>query len=373
MQNPKFSQIKFAITVARWGFVARWGLSLAALVVAMVFFAGTAHAQDPCDAGNLIWNCRFDSFTGAPPRQVPAGWSPFIVAGDLTYMQDSDTFFGAPSLRMWSNGGTFTAGILTQVSNVQPGATYEASWGWGGPNEPDTFGRRLGIDPTGGADPLSGNVVWGPLHYGPGRILNRPGPYSQDNPNLNVSVVARASTVTVFVWVEHPRSTGDNLIFVDQVGLRQDASQPVAVPPTATPTPLPPTATPAIIATTAPAATAVTPTALRAAATATAQPPTATPTELPATATATPTPTTTATPSPTATATATPTTTPTATTVPTPLPTLAARPTATALPFYTQFSRASQRQPALLLYSGFGSLVLAAGAAGLLWALLRRR
>ncbi len=133
-------------------------------------------------------------------------------------MQDSDTYFGAPSLRMWSNGGTFTAGILTQVGDVQPGATYVASWGWGGPNDPDTFGRKLGIDPTGGTDPLSPNVIWGPLHYGPGRILNRPGPYSPGNPNLNVAAVAQSSTVTVFVWVEHPRSTGDNLIFIDQVG-----------------------------------------------------------------------------------------------------------------------------------------------------------
>lgn len=368
MQNPKFSQIKFAITDARWGLVARWGLSLIMLGLALGFFASTAHAQDPCDADNLIWNCRFDSFTGAPPRQVPEGWSPFIVAGDLTYMQDSDSFFGAPALRMWSNGGTFTAGILTQVGNVQPGATYEASWGWGGPNEPDTFGRKLGIDPTGGTDPLSGNVVWGPLHYGPGRILNRPGPYSPDNANLNVSVVARASTVTVFVWVEHPRSTGDNLIFVDQVGLRQNSSQPIVAPPTATPLPPPPTATPS-------AAAIVAPAAARVAATATAQPPTPAPTDVPATATATFTATSTPSPTPTTTptATATPTVTATATPPPTPLPTLAARPTATALPFYTQFSRASQRQPALLLYSGFGSLVLAAGAALLLWSLLRRR
>ena len=356
MRNPKFSQELFAITTLWWGKAGRWLAVGLAVLLFMGAQPGSVRAQDdPCGPGNLIWNCRFDSFTGSPPEQVPAGWSPFVVSGSLTYMQDSDTYFGAPSLRMWSSGGTFTAGILTQVGDVQPGATYVASWGWGGPNDPDTFGRKLGIDPTGGADPLSPNVIWGPLHYGPGRILNRPGPYTPGNPNLDVAAVAQASTITVFVWVEHPRSTGDNLIFIDQVGLRLD---PNAAPPA--PTAAPPTATASPIATAA--RVQVAPTATPS--------PTLTPTDEP---TATPSPTPTATPSPTATptATASPTATPSPTLTPTASPTLAARPTATAQPMYVELSRASQRQPALLLYSGFGSLMLAAVAGLLIWRLLR--
>lgn len=339
-------------------------LAVALVALAILLLpAGRVQAQggDPCDPGNLIWNCRFDSFTGSPPEQVPQGWSPYVVSGSLTYMQDSDTVFGAPSLRMWSNGGTFTAGILTQVGDVQPGATYQASWGWGGPNDPDSFGRKLGIDPTGGTDPLSPNVVWGPLHYGPGRILNRPGPYSPGNPNLSVAAVAQAPTVTVFVWVEHPRSTGDNFIFVDQVGLRLDpnAAPPPPTPALATDTPVP---------TTAPT---VAPVVVAAAPTATPQP-TATPTALP-TETPSPTPTETATPTATPTATASPTATPSPTLTPTASPTLAPRPTATAQPIYVELSRASQRQPSLLLYSGFGSLTLAVVAGLVIWRLLRRQ
>ncbi len=332
---------------------------LAVGLVVLLFMGTQPHAvraqEDPCGPGNLIWNCRFDSFTGSPPQQVPSGWSPFVVSGSLTFMQDSDTYFGPPSLRMWSSGGTFTAGILTQVGDVQPGATYVASWGWGGPNDPDTFGRKLGIDPTGGVDPSSPNVIWGPLHYGPGRILNRPGPYTPTNPNLDVAAVAQAPTITVFVWVEHPRSTGDNLIFVDQVGLRLD---PNAAPPA--PTAAPPTAT-----------SAPTATALRATAAPTATP-TATATDLP-TATPSPTPTDTPTPTATPTHTASPTATPSPTLTPTASPTLAARPTATPQPIYVELSRASQRQPALLLYSGFGSLTLAVLAGLLIWRLLRGR
>jgi hypothetical protein len=183
-----------------------------------------------------------DRFTGAPPRQIPEGWQPFILSGDLTYMQDVDTFWGAPSLRMWSNGGTFTAGIWTRVEGVQPGTAYTASIAWGAPNAPETFGRRLGIDPTGGTDPAAPTVAWGPMHYGPGRILNYPPP----DVNIDVTAVAQAGVVTVFVYVEHPQSTGDNFIFIDAVSLRPAAVQPTPtpVPPTATPAPRLPTPTP---------------------------------------------------------------------------------------------------------------------------------
>lgn len=328
----------------------------AAAAVLLLLPLSALAQEDPCAPGNLIWNCRFDEFTGSPPRQHPSGWTPFVLSGDLTYMQDTDTYFGAPALRMWSNGGTFTAGLFTQVGDLQPGATYAASWGWGAPNSPDNFGRKLGIDPTGGTDPNSPNVQWGPLHYGPGRILNRPGPHSPDKPNVGVSAVAQSSTVTVFVWVEHPSSSGDNFIFVDQVGLRQDASAPV-VPPT--PTAAPPTDTPV------PTSTPVRPTA-----TATNQPtetPTLTPTASP-TATETPTPTATATATPSPTATASPTATPTRT------PVLTPRPTATPVSFYVEMERMTQRQPDLLLYSGFGSLVVAlAAGALLLWTTRGRR
>ncbi len=260
-------------------------------------------AQHGCDPGNLIPNCNLDTFYGSPPRQAPTDWVPFVLAGDLTFMQDQDTKWGAPSLRMWSNGGTFVAGIWTQVGGLTPGVAYKASIGWGAPNEPDAFGRRLGIDPTGATDPNAATVVWGPMHRGPGRMLNYPPP----DVNIDVSAVARSATVTVFVYVDHNYSTGDNYIFIDAVSLIVDPVQPVA-------TPVPPTATPApVIAQAAP--TAVPPSATPT--------PTATPTFTP---TPTPSPTATATPTPTATLTPTPTHTPS----PTPTSTLPPRPTATA-------------------------------------------
>ncbi|NLE76447.1 MAG: hypothetical protein GX605_06805 [Chloroflexi bacterium] len=255
--------------------------------------AQPAAASDPCNPPNIIPRdvCDFDTFYGSPPRQIPTGWTAFVLSGDLSFMQDTDTVWGAPSLRMWSDGGTFKAGIYTQVT-VTPGAGYRASVGWGGPNVPHTFGRQLGLDPTGGTDPNAPTVVWGPMHWGDGRILNR------QPPGLNIDVRARAQSpnMTVFFLTDHNQSTGSNYIFVDVIALYPDEGAPPSVLPTDTPRPAPPTATPA-------PATA-----------------TATPSEMP-TSTATPTETPTPTATPTVTETPTPTATHTPADTPTPRPT----------------------------------------------------
>ncbi|HRJ44613.1 MAG TPA: hypothetical protein PL105_22145, partial [Caldilineaceae bacterium] len=208
---------------------------LCALLLALL--PSTLLASEPCEKdGQVIARdvCDFDTFYGSPPRQLPNGWQPFIISGDLAYMQDVDTFWGVPSLRMWSNGGTFKAGIWTQV-RVTPGNGYRASIAWGAPNDPGSFGRQLGIDPTGGTDPNSPSVIWGPIHFGDGRLLNYP---PGQGPNIDVKARAAGETVTVFFLVDHPHSTGDNLIFVDAIGLYPDESAPGLIP-TATPVPAP--------------------------------------------------------------------------------------------------------------------------------------
>jgi hypothetical protein len=269
-------------------------------------------ASAPCSPPNLIPQpiCDMENPVGSPPRQLPNGWTPFILAGDVSYNVETSasgahSVFGPPSLRMHNNGGTFKAGIYTQVP-VTPGAGYRASIGWGAPNHPEHFGRQLGIDPTGGTDPNSPTVIWGPIHFGPARMLNYP------PPDVNIDVKARAinAIITVFFLVDHPTSGGDDFIYIDAIALYLDESAPAAVilppaePPTATPEPV------------VEAAVAI------------AQPviPTATP--LP-TVTASPTP------SPTSTVTPSPTPTPTSTATVTPSPTPTPSPTATWTPWPT--------------------------------------
>lgn len=259
--------------------------------------------SNPClEPGNLTQNCGFDTFVddwvGDKRYQIPAGWWYFILAGGPEYRPSDDTYWGAPSLWMLTDGAPFTAGIYQQVP-VTPGVVYQANIGWAAVSQED-FERKLGLDPTGGTDPLAPAVIWSRSEWTKTRW-----------PDLAVSARATGPTMTVFVWVHHPRAYGLDWVFLDAVGLWPDPSQPVATltpTPSRTPTQPPPTRSlPRVPATDAPTATATA---------------TATLTETPS-----PTVTSTATPMPSATATPTWTATPrppTATPYPTrtPLPTI---------------------------------------------------
>lgn len=326
------------------------------VLIVLTFHESDLYASGPgghgCAPGNLIANCGMDQFVPAAQGQAPAGWTPFVISGGLAMDPAVDTYWGPPSLRMWSDGGTFVAGIFAQVGGLTPGATYRASIGWGAPTEPDAFGRRLGIDPTGGTDPNSTEIVWGPMRRGPGTVLNDSDPNNVNDPkkgNIDVTAVARATTVTVYVWVDHNYSTGQNMIFIDAVGLYQDAAPVIALP-----TDAPPTSAP--VQAIAPAATS------------THLPPTATLTQ---TATATLEPTATETPTPTNTPTPTMTPTPQDTPTPsvTPSSTLPPRPRATAAPEAPAQDPSTSTPPRVLLAGGLGALL----GAGVLGAFMLRR
>ncbi len=273
-----------------------------------------ARAQDPCGAPNVLPanSCNFENWSGDPPRSLPEGWTPFVLSGDIEYARDDHSYFGGGTLRMRNSGSAFKGGIYTSVP-VTPGAGYKASVWWGAPNAPDLFGRQLGLDPTGGTDPNSPNIIWGPMHFGDGRMLNyNPG----EGPNIDVRARPDGDRMTVFFLVDHPSSSGDNFIYIDVITLVPDESAPARVAPTATPEP--PTATPEpppVVEVAAAAAVAAAPAAAA---------PTDTPSPSP---TPQPTSTPTATPSPT------PTVTPTPTLTPTPSPTWTPWPTALPISF----------------------------------------
>jgi hypothetical protein len=229
----------------------------AGLLVAVVVATGLvslplgAGARNPCvEPGNLIYNCGFDNFVeqvaGEKRYQIPEGWWYFILSGDPEYRPADDTYWGAPSLWMLSDGVPFTAGIYQRVP-VTPGTVYQTDIGWAAVTVLD-FERKLGLDPSGGTDPLAPTVIWSRSEWGMDKW-----------PDLTVSARATAPMMTVFVWVAHPTTHGNDWIFLDAVGLWPDPNQPPATvtpspsptvptptrpPPTQTSTPLPPTATP---------------------------------------------------------------------------------------------------------------------------------
>src|SRR5215216_4968121 len=46
-----------------------------------------AQASDQCNPPNVIPQpvCDMDGPQGSPPRQVPGGWTPFVLSGDASY------------------------------------------------------------------------------------------------------------------------------------------------------------------------------------------------------------------------------------------------------------------------------------------------
>jgi hypothetical protein len=271
---------------------------------------------------NLIFNCSFErGWIQIPLGEIGEGWEYSIEAGQPAL--DHSTFerlHGSTAQRIWTDGVPFSSSIYQRVENVTPGVAYVASVDWAAisPSMEANVGRKVGIDPFGGSDPTSANVVWSPYLW----------TWGHDFSALRVSTFAQATAITVFVKVDVPSSAGKDEAFIDLVRLEVDYTQPAA-----TPTPLPPSPTP-----TSPPPTA----------TATLPPPTATPspTDTPSpAATATPEPT--ETPRPTNTAEPTPSFTPTATVAAadSPVANVASLPTATAQPAETKPSVISGEDP----------------------------
>jgi hypothetical protein len=168
-------------------------------------------------------------------------------------------------------------------------------------------------------------------------------------PQLRVSAVAQAPTITVFVRAHNPQSHGNDKVWFDAVPLTVDPNQP-----TVTPTPIPPSPTP-----TSPPPTP----------TSTPLPPadTSEPTHTPPIPTDTPTPTSSPTATPTATHTPTPTQTSEPATVAISVPTSAPTPT----PIPARQLDLSARIPNILLGVAVLSFV-GVGVLGAVLILLRR-
>jgi hypothetical protein len=155
----------------------------------------------------------------------------------------------------------FVGGLYQQVP-VATGNTYYANIIWlafdslandasinsvvGG------IGRRIGIDPLGGTDSRSANIVWGPDNWrNDCKICD----------NQAVTATAQADTITIFIriddtWRVHAAEKGfavppsKDQFWLDDTGLKQVAgdvtlsADPAEPLPTDTPLPPPPTDTP---------------------------------------------------------------------------------------------------------------------------------
>ena len=277
---------------------------VAALALAVVP-AGLIHAEPaaPMAQANLLRNPDFEGtfvqFEWYQTAQMAPDWTPWWkgqAEGDEAWKNRMPEYKPASphkdriqsrgnAQQLFTYHGTHEAGIYQRVSNVPAGSKVRFTiWGqaWAGdgddPDESKGGGpmrMKVGIDPTGGTNAWSSNIVWS----------------GEANPldtwqQLAVEATASGTAVTVFTFSAPPWPTKHNDVYWDNATLVAVAPPP---PPTNTPRPYRPPAT------------------------ATPVPPTPTPTNTP---TITPTPTNTATPTPVHTATPMPTNTPTVTPTP---------------------------------------------------------
>ncbi len=155
---------------------------------------------------------------------------------------------GERAQKYFSFGRMHEAGLYQQVHNIPVGAQlrfsiYIQAWMCSDVNKsekckgglvsdaPSDMHLRIGIDPTGGTDPFSGNIVWSPeLHAWDRWTL------------FQVEAVAQSSTVTVFT---HSRPEWDwtrmnNDIYLDDAELVIVGAVPTAAPTPAAQVPQPP-------------------------------------------------------------------------------------------------------------------------------------
>lgn len=236
-------------------------LGVVAVIAVLLAVAprGSTQAAPPAQQ-NLLQNPGFEGgfaqFAHFATAIVADKWLPWWkeqVGGDEAWKNRMPEYKAAAPYknRIHSGGnaqqyftyyGTHVGGIYQTVKNIRPGSKlrftlYGQAWAGGGndPNKSEGGGpmhMRIGIDPTGGTNPWSGNIVWS----------------GEQNPldawsAFAVEAIAKSNQVTVFTYSAPVYPTQHNDVYWDDASLTVVA-QPV--PPTNTPRPyVPPTRAPA--------------------------------------------------------------------------------------------------------------------------------
>lgn len=233
------------------------------------FLSKGACTRDP---RNLAVNPSFSGGARNTPNGVVANnWDTFVLSGappqfnvvDNEGANGDDSF----SQQIFSTD-KFDAGIRQTVRNLKPGTMYWYRVGYfvaakaiadasgNVPNlDTDTMVRQIGVDPTGGTDPKSSNVVWGPPLIQYKRV-------ALNHLDFILLFAARADRATFFIHATaRDNSAGENRVWIDAICMEERADLATVAPPvpmrTRTPTvpPVTATITPTITSTTTPTPT----------------------------------------------------------------------------------------------------------------------
>jgi hypothetical protein len=169
---------------------------------------------------------------------VVDGWEPFVLSGEPPNFRwvDNEQIDPGGSQQIFSNG-TFDAGIMQTVRNLQPGTWYMFRLGYSlaaksydGPNvRVQTIGRKVGVDPFGGTDPRSPTVIWGPDLFDGRGALNRP--------EMQMIFAARSDRATIFLRaMATDGSGGENRVWFDAICMEARPDMPPVQLPAPSPT-----------------------------------------------------------------------------------------------------------------------------------------
>jgi hypothetical protein len=245
-----------------------WAAVALALVVGLspAFTPGAAPAQAQ---GNLLRDPSFEGpyvGRGRSDLNTPEAWGIWIADSprNFDWQNRSDKVFafphpsdperksGSASLNLSGGYVTFTAAVFQQATVPANSDVTASVWGWlktcnlprnaAGELVGDNCGSavesgayvRVGIDPTGGTNPVSPSVVWS----------NNITPHDRWD-QAAVSTRAQGTAVTVFAWVSQQWPADLNRVYFDDASLTLGIGAPVGTggagatlaPPTATPIP----------------------------------------------------------------------------------------------------------------------------------------
>ncbi|MFQ5577891.1 MAG: hypothetical protein ACE5G8_12985, partial [Anaerolineae bacterium] len=181
---------------------------------------------------NLVKNCQFNDGLDH--------WAPFVEAGSAsvsTIGGDACHTRNHPCGYINSNGG-FVAGLYQQIP-VAPGGIYQANVQliiYDSYDKADGgMGRKIGLDPPGGTDPASPNIVWSR------EVWEFDHQHKLIFEDLQVSAVAQAQTMTLFVRVNNLARVPSPIfqVWLDEIGMVQIGQAEPTSTPTNTPPPAP--------------------------------------------------------------------------------------------------------------------------------------
>jgi hypothetical protein len=175
---------------------------------------------------NLTQNWGFEE--GFKANGVGVGWNHFVLYGNVTFANTIQYFWpGAEhtegeTSQLLISKTAFSTGLYQQIGGVTVGKPYGAKAAMltlfessAPPTNDGTMQKLVGIDPYGGINPDSPQVVWSPVDD------HDEAPWVDEK----VAAVAKSSTITLFVRVNclqpvsHPSL--DNQVFIDAVMLAE--------------------------------------------------------------------------------------------------------------------------------------------------------